>query len=176
MAISDSVQRLFETNASSENASAWRIGIVTAQFNDHITGALLTSAKQTMLAQGVIEANMVEASVPGAIELPLAAQWLIEHGRVDAVITLGCVIQGETPHFDYVCAEAAHGVQDVQLKTGVPVVFGVLTTHTEAQALDRTSHNQPANGGTSRHSDKGVDCALTALHMLALKQQLSNKP
>jgi 6,7-dimethyl-8-ribityllumazine synthase len=172
MAISDSVQRLFENNAPSENASAWRIGIVTAQFNDHITGALLSSTKQTLLAQGILEANIIEATVPGAFELPLAAQWLIEHSKVDAVITLGCVIQGETPHFDYVCAEAARGVQDVQLKTGMPVVFGVLTTHTEAQALDRTSKNQPASGGNSRHSDKGIDCAITALHMLGLKQQL----
>ena len=175
MAISDSVQRLFENNASPENASAWRIGIVTAQFNDHITGALLASSKQTLLAQGVLESNILEVTVPGAFELPLAAQWLIEQSKVDAVITLGCVIQGETPHFDYVCAEAARGVQDVQLKTGVPVVFGVLTTHTQAQALDRTSTNQPANGGTSRHSDKGIDCALTALHMLELKQQRLTK-
>lgn len=136
-----------------------RIGIIAARFNDHIVGRLHAGARRGLARIGVADADVVEAWVPGAFELPLAAKVLAESGTVDAVICLGAVIKGDTPHFDYVCAEAARGIQQAQLDTGVPVMFGVLTVNTEQQALDRASDG-PDN--------KGDEAALGAAEMALL--------
>ncbi len=155
MSTSDAVERLF----AKTDFSDIKIGVITAQFNDHITNKLYQSAMETLTAQGIKDDNIYPITVPGAFELPLAAQWLLEARGVDGVIALGCVIKGETPHFDYVCAESARGIQNVQLAAGVPVAFGVITTDTDKQAEARVS--------------KGKDAALTTLHMVALKRDFS---
>lgn len=136
-----------------------RIGIIAARFNDHIVGRLHAGARRGLARIGVNDTDITEAWVPGAFELPLAAKVLAESGSVDAVICLGTVIRGDTPHFDYVCAEAARGIQQAQLDTGVPVMFGVLTVETEQQALDRASDG-PDN--------KGDEAALGAAEMALL--------
>lgn len=136
-----------------------RIGIIAARFNDHIVGSLHAGARRGLARIGVADTDIVEAWVPGAFELPLAAKVLAESGTVDAVICLGTVIRGDTPHFDYVCAEAARGIQQAQLDTGVPVMFGVLTVDTEQQALDRAGDG-PDN--------KGDEAALGAAEMALL--------
>lgn len=136
-----------------------RIGIIAARFNDHIVGRLHAGARRGLARIGVNDSDITEAWVPGAFELPLAAKVLAGSGSVDAVICLGTVIKGDTPHFDYVCAEAARGIQQAQLDTGVPVMFGVLTVDTEQQALDRASDG-PDN--------KGDEAALGAAEMALL--------
>ena len=136
-----------------------RIGIIAARFNDHIVGRLHAGARRGLARIGVNDSDITEAWVPGAFELPLAAKVLAGSGSVDAVICLGTVIKGDTPHFDYVCAEAARGIQQAQLDTGVPVMFGVLTVETEQQALDRAGDG-PDN--------KGDEAALGAAEMALL--------
>lgn len=136
-----------------------RIGVIAARFNDHIVGRLHDGARRGLERIGVNDADIIEAWVPGAFELPLAAKVLAESGAVDAVICLGAVIKGDTPHFDYVCAEAARGIQQAQLDTGIPVMFGVLTVNTEQQALDRAGDG-PDN--------KGDEAALGAAEMALL--------
>ena len=136
-----------------------RIGIVAARFNDHIVGRLRDGARRGVDRLGVAPGDVVEAWVPGAFELPLAAKVLAASGKVDAIVCLGTVIRGDTPHFDYVCAEAARGIQQAQLDTGVPVMFGVLTVETEQQALDR------AGEGTD---NKGDEAAVGAVEMALL--------
>lgn len=136
-----------------------RIGIIAARFNDHIVGRLHAGARRGLARIGVADSDVTEAWVPGAFELPLAAKVLAASGSVDAVVCLGVVIKGDTPHFDYVCAEAARGIQQAQLDTGVPVMFGVLTVNTEQQALDR------ASDGTD---NKGDEAAIGAAEMALL--------
>ncbi|MEY2966935.1 MAG: 6,7-dimethyl-8-ribityllumazine synthase [Actinomycetota bacterium] len=136
-----------------------RIGIIAARFNDHIVGRLHAGARRGLARIGVADSDVTEAWVPGAFELPLAAKVLAASGSVDAVVCLGVVIKGDTPHFDYVCAEAARGIQQAQLDTGVPVMFGVLTVNTEQQALDR------AGDGTD---NKGDEAAIGAAEMALL--------
>lgn len=136
-----------------------RIGIVAARFNDHIVGSLRDGTRRGLARLGVRDSDIVESWVPGAFELPLAAKVLAGTGKVDAVICLGTVIRGDTPHFDYVCAEAARGIQQAQLDTGVPVMFGVLTVETEQQALDRSGD------GTD---NKGDEAAVGAVEMALL--------
>jgi 6,7-dimethyl-8-ribityllumazine synthase len=115
-----------------------RIGIVSARFNDHIVTALRDGALRGLERVGVADDDIVEYWVPGAFEVALAAKALAQTGKVDAVICLGTVIRGDTPHFEYVCEAATHGIQDAQMSTGVPVMFGVLTLNTEQQAIDRS--------------------------------------
>lgn len=138
------------------------IGIVTAEWNPEVTGALFHGACQFLQAQGIKRSNIVVKQVPGSFELSLGAQWLAERKDIDAVITLGAVIQGETPHFDFICQAVAQGITTVSLKYSKPVVFGVLTTLNQQQALDRA-------GG--KHGNKGVEAAATALHMLGFHRQ-----
>lgn len=140
-----------------------RIGIVVAEWNQHITHALMNGALDLLKNMGVKEKNIHVKFVPGSFELPLGAQWLIEKTDVDAVLTLGCVIQGETRHFDFICDACAHGVMNLALASSRPVVFGVLTTDNEKQALERA-------GG--KHGNKGVEAAETALKLLQLKSGL----
>lgn len=138
------------------------VAIVIGRFNDFITKNLLEGAKGTLRSHGVQEENIDVAWVPGAFEIPLVAQELAR-GSYDAVITLGLVIRGATPHFDYVCNEAAKGVAHASMETGKPVIFGVLTTDTIEQAIERA-------GTTS--GNKGADAALAALEMADLMKQL----
>ena len=141
------------------DGSGLRIGIVAARFNDHIVGRLHAGARRGLARIGVADADVTEAWVPGAFELPLAAKVLAASGSVDAVVCLGVVIKGDTPHFDFVCAEAARGIQQAQLDTGVPVMFGVLTVNTEQQALDRSGPGI---------DNKGDEAAMGAVEMALL--------
>jgi 6,7-dimethyl-8-ribityllumazine synthase len=153
------VTRAGGTTGPEIDGSGLRIGIIAARFNDHIVGRLHAGARRGLARIGVADADVTEAWVPGAFELPLAAKVLAASGSVDAVVCLGVVIKGDTPHFDYVCAEAARGIQQAQLDTGVPVMFGVLTVNTEQQALDR------ASDGTD---NKGDEAAIGAAEMALL--------
>jgi 6,7-dimethyl-8-ribityllumazine synthase len=136
-----------------------RFAVVVARFHEAITRQLLEGARRGFLRHGVDAADLTVAWVPGSFELPLTARQLAGSGRFAAVVCLGCVIRGETSHFDQVCAETARGIMDATLATGVPVVFGVLTCDTEAQARARVD---PAGG------HKGVEAASTALEMASL--------
>ena len=121
----------------SMNGENLKIAIVTSEFNGFITEQLLKGAEHTLLKYGVTASNIDSLHVPGAFELPLAAKKLAETGRYDSVITLGCVIRGATSHYDYVCAEAAKGISNASITTGIPVIFGVITTENIEQAIDR---------------------------------------
>lgn len=127
-----------------------RFAVIVARFNENITGRLLDGARQALSGAETVDVYYV----PGAYELPFAAKKVA--GRYDAVVALGAVIRGDTPHFDYVAGECARGIQQVMLETGTPVAFGVLTTNTLEQALDRV-------GG--KHGNKGYDAAMTAVEM-----------
>jgi len=131
-----------------------QFGIVVAEWNEIITEALLEGAIETLLEQGVKRGNIKVHYVPGSFELSLGTQFLAQKENIDAVITLGCVIQGETRHFDFICDAVAQGVTNVGLKYNKPVIFGVLTTNTMQQALDR------------KHGNKGEEAAITAVKML----------
>lgn len=140
-----------------------RIGIACARFNGAITTRLLNGALEALRAAGVDRSDISIAWVPGAFEIPLVAQAFATGPRaVDAVITLGAVIRGDTGHYEVVAGECARGVQDVQLRSGVPVVFGVLTTNTLDQALERSLPD---------HSNKGRESAVTALEMVSVLNQ-----
>ena len=134
-----------------------KFGIVVSEWNDQITGALFDGALETLLAHGAQKSNIYRKDVPGSFELTLGAQWLAAEEEIDAVICLGCVIQGETRHFDFICDAVAHGITNVGLKNNKPVIFGVLTPDTMQQALDRA-------GG--KHGNKGDEAAITAIKML----------
>ena len=134
-----------------------RIGIVVSEWNDQVTDALLSAAYEILVAQGAKSKNIIIKYVPGSFELPLGAQYLAIEKSIDAVICLGSVIQGETRHFDFICDAVANGITRVGLKYDKPVIFGVLTTNTLQQALDRA-------GG--KHGNKGEEAAYTAIKML----------
>ena len=138
--------------------STKQIAIVVSNWNEEITEALFQSAKSTLLAHGVTKENIIRKNVPGSFELSLGSQWMAQRNEIDAVIALGCVIQGETPHFDYICQAVGHGITEVGLKYNKPVIFGVLTTLNKQQAFDRA-------GG--KHGNKGEEAALTAIKMLS---------
>ncbi|HVN49652.1 MAG TPA: 6,7-dimethyl-8-ribityllumazine synthase [Bacteroidota bacterium] len=144
----------------------FRIAIIQSQFNHNITDKLLEGAEACLRAHTIPQKNVEIFICPGAFELPQVANRLAASKRWDAIICLGAVIRGETPHFEYVSAETARGIQDVALKYSVPVVMGVLTTDNERQALDRV-------GGVQGH--KGWDAALTAMEMASLFQSLKKK-
>lgn len=146
------------------DASEMKIGIVVSEWNEDVTLGLLNGAKSILEKHGVAEENLQIHFVPGAYELPLGAQLLLENLDLDAVVCLGCVIQGETKHFDYVCEGTALGIKDVSLKYNKPVIFGVLTDNTKQQSLDRS-------GG--KHGNKGDEAAITAIKMVALSKKLS---
>jgi len=146
------------------NGEGLRIAIIGARFNDHIVVPLRDGALRGLERVGVADSDIIEAWVPGAFELPLAAQALAETGKVDAINCLGTVIRGDTPHCDYGCGEAARGIQDAQLNTGVPVMFGVLTVNTEQQAIDRSGPGI---------DNKGDEAALGAVEMALLLKKFS---
>jgi 6,7-dimethyl-8-ribityllumazine synthase len=140
-----------------------RVAVVCSRFNDLVTERLLAGARDGLLRHGVDEGSVTVAEVPGAFELPLVAARLASSGEFDAVVCLGAVIRGATPHFDLVAGQCAAGVQRAQLDSGVPVIFGVLTTDTVEQALDRA-------GGKA--GNKGFDAAAAAIEMADLVRQL----
>ncbi|HZY78391.1 MAG TPA: 6,7-dimethyl-8-ribityllumazine synthase [Cyclobacteriaceae bacterium] len=134
-----------------------RFVIVVAEWNEAITEALYEGAHKGLLDLGVEKKNIERVNVPGTFELTLGALRAAQQKSIDAVICLGCVIQGETPHFDYICQAAAYGITEVNLKTGKPVIFGVLTTLDKKQAFERA-------GG--KYGNKGEEAAVTAVKML----------
>lgn len=140
-----------------------RYGIVIGRFNEFITNKLLGGALDALKRHGAKDEEVEVAWVPGAFEIPLAAQRMAQSGKYDAVITLGAVIRGSTPHFDYVCAEVSKGVAAVNMKTGVPTIFGVLTTDSIEQAVERAG---------TKAGNKGWDAAVTAIEMANLLKQL----
>jgi 6,7-dimethyl-8-ribityllumazine synthase len=143
------------------NGADFKIGIVVSEWNDSITLNLLKGAKQALLENGVLEENILVRFVPGAFELPLAAQYLCEYTDVDGVVAIGVVIQGETKHFDFVCEGTTQGIKDVNLKYNIPVAFCVLTDNTMQQSIDRS-------GGIL--GNKGIECAIACLKMIELKK------
>jgi 6,7-dimethyl-8-ribityllumazine synthase len=151
------------SNTTIPAAGPYRFGIVVAEWNAKITGALYKGAYQSLVEHGAEEQNIFTYPVPGSFELTSGADLLLKHEDLDAVICLGCVIQGETRHFDFICAAVANGVSNVAIKYEKPVIFGVLTTDNEQQAIDRA-------GG--KHGNKGVEAAVTAIKMADLASQL----
>jgi len=145
------------------NAAGLKIAVVCARFNGFITDRLLAGALDALKRSSISESDIEIVKVPGAWELPLAAQTIAELKKHDAIVALGAVIRGDTPHFDHVAGQASLGLAAVQLETGIPIAFGVLTTHTIEQAIDRA-------GGKS--GNKGYDAAITAIEMANLIRQL----
>ena len=145
------------------SAHKMKIGIVVSEWNDRITDSLFKGAKEALLQHGVLEENILVKYVPGSFELPLGAQWMLKEAFVDAVICIGCVIQGETRHFDFISQAVADGIMNVGLKYSRPVIFSVLTCNTMEQAEERA-------GG--KHGNKGVEGAISCLKMLALSENL----
>ena len=158
MATKDLSQYDFDSVPSAESM---KFGIVVAEWNPEVTFALANGAVETLKKHGAKDENIILKYVPGSFELPLGAQFLAEYGNVDAVIILGCVIQGETRHFDYICEGVTQGTKDLNLKYNLPFIFGLLTTNNQQQALDRA-------GG--KHGNKGDEAAVTAIKMVHLKR------
>ncbi|KKK37856.1 6,7-dimethyl-8-ribityllumazine synthase [Mesobacillus campisalis] len=152
--------KIFEGNLV---GSGLKVGIVVGRFNEFITGKLLSGAQDAFRRHGVLEEDVDVAWVPGAFEIPLIAQKLANSGKYDAVITLGTVIRGSTPHFDYVCNEVAKGVSAVALNSGIPVIFGVLTTDSIEQAIERAG---------TKAGNKGYEAAASAIEMANLARSL----
>ncbi|AZG96084.1 6,7-dimethyl-8-ribityllumazine synthase [Staphylococcus aureus] len=140
-----------------------KVAIVVSRFNDFITGRLLEGAKDTLIRHDVNEDNIDVAFVPGAFEIPLVAKKSASSGNYDAVITLGCVIRGATSHFDYVCNEVAKGVSKVNDQTNVPVIFGILTTESIEQAVERAG---------TKAGNKGAEAAVSAIEMANLLKSI----
>lgn len=145
------------------DATNMRFGIVVSDWNREVTRALLEGSVKTLRKHGATEENIVIKHVPGSFELTLGAQLLAEYDDLDAVICLGCVIQGETPHFTFICQGVTQGITQLNLEYNIPFVFGVLTTLNLQQAVDRS-------GG--KHGNKGDEAALTAIKMAALQREL----
>ena len=145
------------------DATGMRLGVVISRFNDLVGGRLLEAAVDALVRHGASESDIVVAWVPGSFEIPVAAREMAQGESVDAVICLGAVIRGETPHFDHIAQATSSGIAAVATATGVPVTFGVLTVETLEQALDRA-------GG--KHGNKGADAALAAVEMVSLLRSL----
>ena len=146
------------------SAAEMKFGIVVSEWNYEITGALAQGAVDTLKRHGARDENIIVKHVPGTFELTLGAQYLAEFVQVDAIIVLGCVIQGETRHFDFICQGVTHGITSLNIKYNKPFIFGVLTTGNQQQALDRA-------GG--KLGNKGDEAAITAIKMLALKDEIA---
>ena len=140
-----------------------RMAIVVARFNDFVTERLLQGAVSALRSAGVTEADISVHRVPGAFEVPLAAEWAAQTGRVHGVVALGCLIRGATPHFDYIASSCAHGLMAAQSKTGIPMAFGVLTTNSAEEAQERAVDG-PGN--------KGAEAAEACLEMVRLRAVL----
>ena len=157
------IKNLSSYSADGLSATGMNFGIVVAEWNEKVTGALLEGAISALTDLGCPEHQVMIIRVPGTYELPLAAQWLANDKKPDAVICLGCVIQGETRHFDFICDATANGIMELNLKFNIPFIFGVLTPDTLEQAMDRA-------GG--KHGNKGIEAAVTAVKMVTLKNSL----
>ena len=140
-----------------------KVAIVASRFNEFIVSKLIEGACDGLLRHDVAEENISLAWVPGAFEIPVVAKKLAESGKYDAVICVGAVIRGATTHYDYVCAEVSKGIATVSMQTGVPVMFGILTTDTIQQAMERAG---------TKAGNKGYDCALGAIEMVNLMKQI----
>lgn len=152
------------SNIEIPSAELFRFGIVVAQWNWKITEALYKGAYKTLLENGALKENLFLIQVPGSFELTAAADLLLSFKQVNAVICLGCVIKGETPHFDFICDAVANGITNVSIKHSKPVVFGVLTTNDLQQAQDRA-------GG--KHGNKGEEAAVTGIKMAQIQHTLA---
>ena len=153
----------YDIAPSEYDVAGARIAIVAARFNDGVVSRLVDGALDTLARYGLDRDETLVVRVPGAFELPLAARWLVRSREPDAIIALGAVVRGDTPHFDYVCTEAARGIQAASAETAIPVIFGVLTCDDRAQADARA-------GG--EHGNKGSEAALAALEMVSLRRRL----
>lgn len=151
------------TKENIPNGADFKVGIVVSEWNDSITFALLKGAKDTLLENGVPEEHILIRYVPGAFELPLGAQLMLDNTEVDGVIVIGVVIQGETKHFDFVCQGATDGIMKVMLEYNSPISYCLLTDNNMQQSIDRS-------GG--KHGNKGVECAVACMKMIALKKDL----
>ena len=140
-----------------QDLSTKKFAVIVSEWNEEVTEALYSGAVETLIKNGAVREQIIRKNVPGSFELSLAAQWMAEKSEIDAVICIGCVIQGETKHFDFICDAVAHGLTQVALKYNKPVIFGVLTPNNQQQALDRA-------GG--KHGNKGDEAAITAIKML----------
>lgn len=152
-----------KTHEANLVATGLKFGVVVSRFNSLITERLLEGAVDTLVRHGASEADQEVVRVPGAWEMPLAVQWMAQRGGLDGVIALGCVIRGGTPHFDYVAGEVSKGCAMVQMQTGLPIAFGVLTTDTIEQAIERAG---------TKHGNKGGEAAMAALEMANLAKSL----
>ena len=144
------------------SASRMKFGIVVAEWNDEITSALAKGAVSTLKKHGALDRNIKISYVPGSFELTLGAQLMLEESDIDAVIILGCVIQGETRHFDFICQGVTYGITKLNMISKKPVIFGLLTTNNQQQAIDRS-------GG--KHGNKGDEAAITAIKMVHLRKK-----
>lgn len=145
------------------DGNGWKIGVVVSEWNEEVTGALLDGAFNTLLKHGVNKEDIIVRSVPGSFELIYGSAVMIEDTDVDAVIAIGCVIRGDTPHFDYICQGTTQGLAELNRLAEVPVIYGLLTCNTMQQALDRC-------GGAL--GNKGDECAITALKMIKFREDL----
>ena len=152
--------KFYEGNLVSQGI---RVGVVCSRFNDFIVSKLLSGCQDGLLRHGVRDEDISVAWVPGAFEIPLVAAKMAKSGRFDAVIALGAVIRGSTTHYDYVCSEVSKGIAHASLESGVPVLFGVLTTETIEQAIERAG---------SKAGNKGAECAQGAIEMVNLLRAL----
>jgi 6,7-dimethyl-8-ribityllumazine synthase len=153
------MERMATEISGKMDATGKRFGLVVARFNEFITSRLRDGAEDALLRHGAKSENLTIVHVPGAWEIPLAAKRLAESGRVDAIVCLGCVIRGQTPHFDYVAGQSANGVAALALQANIPIAFGIITADTLEQAIDRA-------GGKA--GNKGVDAALSAIEMVSV--------
>lgn len=151
--------------ATIPSAADMKIGIVVSEWNTEVTEALSNGAIDTLLKHDINPDNIIKRYVPGSFELTAGGKYFAEYTDVDAVICLGCVIQGETPHFDFVCQGVTQGMTELNIKYNIPFIFGLLTTLDQQQALDRA-------GG--KHGNKGDEAAITAIKMVSLKRELIN--
>lgn len=149
------------------DASAFRFAVIASRFNETITSSLRDAAVAALKEAGATDTNVHVFSVPGAFEIPQAARAAAETGRFDAVVCLGCIIRGETPHFEYIASAVAHGLMTAAGETGIPMAFGVLTTDTVEQAAARSG---------AGHDNKGREAAAAAIEMAALNRSLSGPP
>ena len=162
--MASSLHNLSDYNVHSvPDATGMRVGIVVSEWNEKITGALLDGACKTLVKHGVREESINIKTVPGSFELVYGSAAMIEDTLVDAVIAIGCVIRGDTPHFDYICQGTTQGLAELNHQAEVPVIYGLLTCNTMQQALDRC-------GGAL--GNKGDECAVTALKMIQFRQDL----
>lgn len=151
--------------SASLEAGPHQYALVVARFNDFITNRLLGGAVDALVRHGAKEDQITQVWVPGSFEIPLAAQKLARSGKYAAVVCLGCLIRGQTPHFEYIAAECTKGIAQVSLETGVPVTFGVITADTLEHAIERAG---------SKAGNKGVDAALSAIEMVNVLAALSD--